>query len=460
MASRARRGWRAVGPAARSHITTRPGVGKRPSCARADPEDVRTRTAWCARMDCPACGAPATEGRFCARCGAALIQRCPGCSRDNPAGAVFCSHCGTRLADEPGAAAAPVATPAGPARSEGERRQLTVLFCDLVDSTALSAVLDPEDMRAVITAYQSCCAAVVERFEGHLAKYMGDGVLAYFGYPQAHEGDPERAVRAGLELIEAIAALAPRPDLRLEARIGIATGLVVVGDLIGDGSAKEQAVVGETPNLAARLQALAEPGSVVISPRTRRLIGGLFDCEDLGEHQLKGFAGPVELTRVVAPRRVGRFEALRATEPGADGRPRAGDRAPGRALAAGARPRRGPGRGPRRRARHRQVADRPGAPGTARRRAPRGAPLPVPALLSQQRAAGRDRRARADRRAAARRQRGGEARQARPASRRARLERLLRCSRSWPSCCRSRRASAARRCGCRRSGARPGPWPR
>ncbi|MCC2663762.1 MAG: Adenylate cyclase, partial [Geminicoccaceae bacterium] len=172
---------------------------------------------------------------------------------------------------------------------------------------------DPEDMRAVITAYQSCCAAVVERFEGHLAKYMGDGVLAYFGYPQAHEGDPERAVRAGLELIEAIAALAPRPDLRLEARIGIATGLVVVGDLIGDGSAKEQAVVGETPNLAARLQALAEPGSVVISPRTRRLIGGLFDCEEMGEHQLKGFAGPVALTRVVAPRRVGRFEALRAT---------------------------------------------------------------------------------------------------------------------------------------------------
>ena len=264
-------------------------------------------------MDCPVCGAVAAEGRFCARCGAALSQRCPSCSRDNPAGAAFCSHCGTRLGDDPGAAASPVAPPpAGSARGEGERRQLTVLFCDLVDSTALSAVLDPEDMRAVITAYQSCCATVVERFEGHLAKYMGDGVLAYFGYPQAHEGDPERAVRAGLELIEAIGALAPRPDLRLEARIGIATGLVVVGDLIGDGSAKEEAVVGETPNLAARLQALAEPGSVVISPRTRRLIGGLFDCVDLGPHQLKGFAGPIELTRVVAPRRVDRFEALRA----------------------------------------------------------------------------------------------------------------------------------------------------
>ncbi|HEX5796388.1 MAG TPA: AAA family ATPase, partial [Geminicoccaceae bacterium] len=163
-----------------------------------------------------------------------------------------------------------------------------------------------------IRAYQECCAQVIGRWGGHVAKYMGDGVLAYFGYPQAHEGDPERAVRAGLEPIEAIGALAPRPDVRLEARIGIATGLVVVGDLIGDGSAKEEAVVGETPNLAARLQALAEPGSVVISPRTRRLIGGLFDCVDLGPHQLKGFAGPIELTRVVAPRRVDRFEALRA----------------------------------------------------------------------------------------------------------------------------------------------------
>ncbi|HSA79697.1 MAG TPA: AAA family ATPase, partial [Geminicoccaceae bacterium] len=260
-------------------------------------------------MLCPICGAAAAEGdRFCVGCGAAFSQRCPECARDNPAGAGFCSHCGTRLTG----AAGPAVLAPEPARSGGERRQLTVLFCDLVGSTELSAVLDPEDMRAVITAYQSCCAAVVERFEGHIAKYMGDGVLAYFGYPRAHEDDPERAVRAGLELIDAVARLAPRPELRLEARIGIATGLVVVGDLIGDGSAKEEAVVGETPNLAARLQSLAAPGSVVIGPLTRRLIGGLFDCVELGEHQLKGFGGPVQITRVLAPRAVDRFEALHA----------------------------------------------------------------------------------------------------------------------------------------------------
>src|SRR5215471_14426391 len=150
-----------------------------------------------------------------------------------------------------------------------ERRQLTVMFCDLVGSTALSARLDPEDLRGIFGAYHRCCAETIERNGGFVAKYMGDGVLAYFGYPQAHEDDAERAVRAGLALIEAVGKLATNAGSPLQVRIGIATGLVVVGDLIGTGAAQEQAVIGETPNLAARLQALAEPGAVVIASSTR-----------------------------------------------------------------------------------------------------------------------------------------------------------------------------------------------
>jgi class 3 adenylate cyclase/tetratricopeptide (TPR) repeat protein len=205
-----------------------------------------------------------------------------------------------------------------------ERRQLTVMFCDLVGSTALSARLDPEDLRAVIGAYHRCAAAVIERAGGFVAKYMGDGVLAYFGYPRADEHDAERAVRAGLALVEAVAAPG-RPPARagvpgvdtaagvsLQVRVGIATGLVVVGDLIGQGAAREQAVVGETPSLAARLQALAEPGTVVIGPSTRRLTGGLFDYADLGVFEIKGLAAPVMASRVLRESgAVGRFEALR-----------------------------------------------------------------------------------------------------------------------------------------------------
>jgi class 3 adenylate cyclase/tetratricopeptide (TPR) repeat protein len=200
------------------------------------------------------------------------------------------------------------------ARPEAERRQLTVLFCDLVSSTALSARLDPEDMREVIGAYQNTAACEVARYEGHVAKYMGDGVLAYFGYPKAHEDDAERAVRAGLALVQAVRALdaAGRP---LAARVGIATGLVVVGDLIGEGAAQEEAVVGETPNLAARLQAQAGPGAVVISQATRRLLGGLFELDDLGPQRLKGFAEPLAAFRVVGEGRAeGRFEALRGAQ--------------------------------------------------------------------------------------------------------------------------------------------------
>ena len=209
--------------------------------------------------------------------------------------------------------------PAGGSRSpsaaggptEAERRQPTVMFVDLVGSTELAARLDPEDMGQVIRAYHGACTEVVERWEGHVAKYMGDGVLAYFGWPRAHEDDAERAVRAGLDLVAAVAGLATPDDASLAARVGIATGRVVVGELIGAGTAQEEAVVGETPNLAARLQALAEPGSVVLSQATRRLVGGLFELVDLGPRRLKGFAEPLAAFRVVgAGRAEGRFEAL------------------------------------------------------------------------------------------------------------------------------------------------------
>jgi len=213
------------------------------------------------------------------------------------------------VADPP--ASPPMAEPAP--RFEAERRQLTVLFCDLVDSTTLSATLDPEEMREVIREYQDTCAGVITRFEGFVAKFMGDGVLAYFGYPRAHEDAAERAVRAGLALTEAIARQKGPSNEPLAARIGIATGVVVVGDLIGKGASQEQPVVGETPNLAARLQSLAEPGAVVIGEGTRHILGALFDLEDSGVHALKGFAQPVRAWRVLGEGRAeGRFEALHA----------------------------------------------------------------------------------------------------------------------------------------------------
>ncbi len=200
------------------------------------------------------------------------------------------------------------------ASAEAERRQVTVMFCDLVGSTALSARLDPEDLRAVIGAYHRCCAKVIGRGGGFVAKYMGDGVLAYFGYPRADEHDAERAVRAALKLVEKVAGLDTVAAAPLQVRVGIATGLVVVGDLIGQGASQEQAVVGETPNLAARLQALAEPGTVVIAPSTRRLTGGLFEYADLGAVELKGLGAPVAAARVLRESAAeSRFEALRAT---------------------------------------------------------------------------------------------------------------------------------------------------
>jgi class 3 adenylate cyclase len=190
-----------------------------------------------------------------------------------------------------------------------ERRQVTVMFCDLVGSTALAASMDPEDLREIFSAYQKCAAEIVRRFDGFVAKYLGDGVLVYFGYPQAHEDDAERAVRVGLELISAVAALKTRTSL--QTRVGIATGLVVVGDLIGSGEAQERGIVGETPNLAARLQGIAEPNSVVIAEGTRRLLGSLFEVQDVGPQELKGIAGAVRAWSVLRSRSVeSRFEAL------------------------------------------------------------------------------------------------------------------------------------------------------
>jgi class 3 adenylate cyclase len=193
-----------------------------------------------------------------------------------------------------------------------ERRQVTVMFSDLVGSTALSTRMDPEDLREVISAYQKRVAETVQRFGGFVAKYLGDGVLVYFGYPMAHEDDAERAVRAGLELVAAVGAL--KTQAPLQTRVGIATGLVVVGDLIGSGASQEQAIVGETPNLAARLQGVAEPNSVVIAESTRKLVGNLFELEDLGAQNLKGVEGAVRAWAAWRPSSVeSRFEALHAS---------------------------------------------------------------------------------------------------------------------------------------------------
>src|ERR1700731_4523163 len=207
---------------------------------------------------------------------------------------------------------APLATDKA-AKDTAERRQVTVMFSDLVGSTALSARMDPEDLREVISAYQRCVAETVRRFGGFVARYLGDGVLIYFGYPAAHEDDAERAVRAGLALVDAVATLpAPEP---VQVRVGAATGMVVVGDLVGSGKGQERDIVGETPNLAARLQAIAGPNTVVIAEATRRLLGNLFELEDLGAKDPKGIAGPVRTWAALrASSAEGRFEALHTTD--------------------------------------------------------------------------------------------------------------------------------------------------
>jgi class 3 adenylate cyclase/predicted ATPase len=228
----------------------------------------------------------------------------PGVERDLPAAAPIAPP------PVPSAPVAPAATP------EAERRQLTVMFCDLVGSTALSTGMDPEDLRDVIASYQNRCTAAIRRYDGFVAKYMGDGILVYFGYPRAHEDEAERSVRAGLDIVYAMAELnaaVPRPSgVELAVRIGIATGPVIVGDQIGEGTASETAVVGETPNLAARLQARAQPNQIVVSAATRAMLGDHFDLADLGAYELKGFIEPVPAWRVLSARDVeSRFAATR-----------------------------------------------------------------------------------------------------------------------------------------------------
>src|SRR5215475_7931821 len=192
-------------------------------------------------------------------------------------------------------------SPPEPHPPEAERRQLTVLFCDLVDSTALTSQLDPEELREVVRAYQETCAKVIGRFEGHIAQYLGDGLLVYFGYPLAHEDDAQRAVRAGLGMVEALGQLnirlEPERGVSLAVRLGCHTGLVVVGE-VGGGTRQEQLALGETPNLAARLQGIAAPNTLVISAATYQLLGGFFACQSLGTHLLKGVAQPIEIYQV------------------------------------------------------------------------------------------------------------------------------------------------------------------
>ena len=289
-------------------------------------------------MRCASCGSENPEGaKFCIECAAPFPRRCARCGAENLPRAKFCAECGSPLPRQSLVASSQLPVPSSQTldarlidsrRADGERRQLTVMFCDLVGSTALSAQLDPEELREVVRAYQETCATVIRRYDGHIAQHLGDGLLVYFGYPAAHEDDAQRAVRAGLEIIQAlqkwvpsplagegqgegakvstVAALTPHPGLppqggkekSLQVRIGIHTGLVVIGE-IGSSEKREVLALGETPNIAARLQGLADPNTVVISAATSRLVQGLFECQDLGSQAVKGISTQIQLYRVL-----------------------------------------------------------------------------------------------------------------------------------------------------------------
>jgi class 3 adenylate cyclase len=260
-------------------------------------------------MMCPRCGVIVANNRkFCGDCGTPLPWQCSACGSDNPADKRFCGDCGVALE------ATHKTSPVNAAVPSAERRLLTVMFIDLVESTPIGQRLDPEDFRQVIAAFNGVVTGLVTQYEGFVARYTGDGALVYFGYPQAHEVDAERAIRAGLSIVEAVACLntAAGPPGTLRVRIGIDTGFVVVGDLIGSGSSLETAVVGDTPNLAARLQTAAEPGTVVISDATRLLVGGLFECRELVLPNLKGRQNVERASAVLGESLIdNRYDALR-----------------------------------------------------------------------------------------------------------------------------------------------------
>ncbi|MBV8140222.1 MAG: AAA family ATPase [Deltaproteobacteria bacterium] len=266
-------------------------------------------------MRCAKCGAENSEGkRFCGDCGAPLENRCAQCGADNPAGKRFCGDCGAPLAASGGSGQSPDSLPPPTAELrapteksdaitsvDGERRHLTVLFTDLVGSTEIAAHLDAEDWREVAAQYQRTATAAVARFGGHVAKYLGDGLMVYFGWPQAHEDDAERAVRAGLAMVEEVTALNGRLSaeyqVKLAVRVGIQTGSVVMGR----GGGGEADVFGDVPNVASRVQSTAEPDSVVITAEVHKLVAGLFVVEDYGAHQLKGIEHAVQLYRATQP---------------------------------------------------------------------------------------------------------------------------------------------------------------
>ncbi len=270
-------------------------------------------------MRCPKCNSDnPVNHRFCSACGASLTLTCSNCDFENPPTSKFCGECGKSLDQSDNQVTDRVPSTAEISQSEAEHRHLTVMFCDLVGSTQLSRHMDPEELRRLNLSYQETCARIIKQFDGFVARYMGDGVLAYFGYPKAHEDDAQRAILAGLALVEAMAPLEEKfkqyLDTRLAIRVGIATGNVIVGDLIGEGASQEAAVVGEAPNLAARLQSLAEHNTIYLSKKTQRLTQGQFMFEKLGMKEIRGFEEAQEVWQVLSESdTVSRFEATHKT---------------------------------------------------------------------------------------------------------------------------------------------------